>query len=46
MPHTPLGELKPELFLDEYKTDTEDERLEDSEEEQGKLAYLQYHLTR
>ena len=34
MPHTPLRELKPELFLDEYQTDSEDGGFEDSDEEE------------
>ena len=34
MPHTPLRELKPELFLNEYQTDSEDDRFEDSSEEE------------
>ena len=34
MPHTPLRELKPELFLDEYQTDSEDDGFEDSDEEE------------
>ena len=33
MPHTPLRELKPELFLDEYQTDSEDDGFNDSDEE-------------
>ena len=37
MPHTPLRELKPELFLDEYQTDSEDDGLEDSSEEDGEI---------
>ena len=34
MPHTPLKELKPELFLDEYQMDGEDDGFNDSDEEQ------------
>ena len=33
MPHNPLRELKPELFLDEYQTDSEDDGFKDSSEE-------------
>ena len=40
MPHTPLRELKPELFLDEYETDSEDAQFDDSEEEDGEITYF------
>ena len=33
MPHTPLRELKPELFIDEYQTDSDDDGFNDSDEE-------------
>ena len=38
MPRTPLRELKPELFLNEYETDSEDDGFKDwDEEEDGRI---------
>ena len=43
MPHTPLRELKPELFLDEYQTDSEDDGFNDSDEEEDGELFLTVH---
>ena len=45
MPHTPLRELKPELFLDEYQTDSEDDGFNDSDEEEEEDGEIKLFLT-
>ena len=50
MPHIPLRELKPELFLDEYQTDSEDDGFEDSDEEKDEdgniINFELFHLVK